>query len=140
MQRKAGTAQGSRCGALPGIVGARLVYEIEKAHGCRPGLVIERNPVMAATTRSGTNCLTGIGGKGAPDLYMEAAAPGGIRAAMWVECKAGTGELNPDQRLWHRRASNQGRCVITARCVDDVTRALELLEAGRGSEVEVSRG
>jgi hypothetical protein len=116
------------------------VFEIEKAHGLRPGLIIERNSVAAATLRSGAQTLTGLGGKGAPDLYLECAAPGGVRGALWVECKAGMGELNPDQRLWHRRASNQGRTVIVARCVDDVTRALGLVEAGRASEVEVSRG
>ena len=139
-QAAAQTAHGSRGGALPGIVGARLVYEIEKAHGTRPGLIIERNPIIDATTRSGAHVLTGIGGKGAPDLYLEVAAPGGVRCALWVECKAGMGELNPDQRLFHARARRQQRLVILARSVDDVTRALDLIEAGRASEVEVSHG
>jgi len=124
------TAQGSRGGARPAEVGARLEYEVRRALGALPGVVVHRNPQIRATTPTGAAVLTGIGGKGAPDIVVEVRTASGVTACLWLECKAGTGELNPDQKVWHAAAAREGRHVVIVRQVADATEAVAKLRAG----------
>lgn len=130
MQRAERSARGSRGGARPGAVGADLVEDVRRALACVPGVAVERNAVMAAVTKSGREVLTGVGGKGAPDLYVEVPTPAGVRAALWLECKAGTGELNPDQRKWHERARVLNRHAYVVRSVEHARAIVESFKRG----------
>lgn len=125
------TAHGSRGGALPGIVGASLENEVTKALGAMPGVVLWRNPKFRATADNGARILTGIAGKGAPDFLVEVRGPNGLWCALWLECKAGSGERSEDQRRWHEAAKYEGRHVITVRHVNDALQAVADIQAGR---------
>lgn len=124
-------AMGSHGGALPGIVGASLVRELEIALGRLPWCVVYRNPVMGAVTKSGQPCLTGIGGKGAADLHVEVLGPDGRWALAWLECKEGSGELNRDQVAWHQKLQRRGRHAHVVRSVDEGLRVVGELREGR---------
>lgn len=133
--RPAKTAKGSHGGALPGAVGASLVSAVERALVRVSRVAVERNAVIGAIARSGAHVLTGIGGKGAPDLYVEVPTPSGVRAALWMECKSGEGELTDDQARWHTRASAMGRHVFVIRSVEHALAIVESFQRG-----EVFRG
>lgn len=132
------SARGSHGGALPGLVGGSLVHDVQKALGRLPWCVVIRNPVAHATLKSGTECLTGLGGKGAPDLHAEVCNPAGQWVAVWLECKAGTGDLNTDQREWHRRAQNRGRHAHLARSVEHALAIVTDVHEGRVPSYEVA--
>lgn len=122
------SAVGTRGGAAPGEVGELLVRGIERALGAAPSVVIYRNAVMGATLKSGRSVLTGLGGKGAPDLYLEILGVDGEWRAVWMECKAGSGELNPDQAAWHAAALLMRRHVYVVRSVDDAVGIVRLFQ------------
>lgn len=126
-------------GAAPGIIGAAQEHDIEAALGCLPGVTVWRNAIIRARTESGARVLTGIGGKGAPDLLCEIEGPDGQVRAVWIESKAGTGRLNPDQKRWHEAAARSGRHAYVVRSVG---RALTIVETFRGGQIyaEVSCG
>jgi hypothetical protein len=92
---------------------------------------------MGATLKSGRPCLTGIGGKGAADLHVEVQGPGGRWVLAWLECKEGSGELNPDQVAWHRKLQRRGRHAHVVRSVDDGLRVVNELREGRVPGYEV---
>ena len=125
------SAVGTHGGATPGEVGELLVHGIERALGAAPGVVIYRNAVMGATLKSGRPVLTGLGGKGAPDLYLEVRGADGEWRAVWMECKAGSGDLNPDQVKWHAAAALMGRHVFVVRSVE---MAVEIVRLFQGAE------
>lgn len=125
------TAVGSRGGALPGAVGNDLVCEVLSALGCLPGVVVMRNPVMRVKLPSGGYAWTGIGGEGAPDVHAEVQTPQGATACVWLECKAGTGELSPAQQRWHDAAARMGRHCYVVRSASD---AHAIVEKFRGSK------
>lgn len=116
-------------GSLPGELGAELVREIEIALGAREDVVIYRNPVLVARAPSGRPILTGIGGEGAPDLHAEVRV-GALWVCVWLECKAGSGVLNPKQKQWHKAALARGRHVVTVRSVADAEQAIRELQEG----------
>jgi len=124
------SAQGSHGGALPGVVGGLLEYDVRVALGALPGVVVHRNQVAMATLETGARVLTGLGGKGAPDLMAEVRTASGVTACLWLECKAGTGELNPDQRRWHAAAAHEGRHVAVVRSVDEALAAVARAKEG----------
>jgi hypothetical protein len=100
------------------------------ALGALPGVVVHRNQVAMATLETGARVLTGLGGKGAPDLMAEVRTASGVTACLWLECKAGTGELNPDQRRWHAAAAHEGRHVAVVRSVDEALAAVARAKEG----------
>jgi hypothetical protein len=124
------TAHHTRGGALPGIVGNDLVREVCEAIGALPGVTVMRNPVMRVRLPSGGYAWTGIGGEGAPDLHVEILTPGGPHACVWMECKAGTGELNPKQRQWHAAAERMGRHAYVVRSVEHARAIVESFRRG----------
>lgn len=129
------SAKGSRGGALPGVVGAALVSEVARELARTQGVAVERNAVMRARLPSGATVVTGVGGLGAPDLFVEVPTPFGVRAALWLECKSGEGELTEDQARWHARAAVLGRHVYVVRSVEHARAIIEAFMRG-----EVFRG
>lgn len=134
-KKTAGSAAGSRGGALPGLVGASLVTEVTSALGCLPGVTVMRNPVMRVRLPSGGYAWTGIGGEGAPDLHAEVRGPDGQHRAVWLECKSGRGDLSEVQERWHAAAAREGRHVYVVRSV-----AHALAIVGSFQRGEVCRG
>lgn len=113
------------------VKGASLERAIMLAFGAANGVIVHRNAVTHATLRSGAQILTGIGGKGAPDLLLEVRSLAGSWCALWVECKCGErARLSKEQRAWHEAASGMGRHVLLARSVEDVWGAVHIIRAG----------
>lgn len=119
-------------GAAPREIGVALENAVEVAIGALPGVVVYRNPIVAVTTRSGRPMQSGIGGAGAPDLHVEVRGPDGHFRCVWMECKAGSGRLSPDQRKWHARAAVLGRHVYVVRSVGH---AVAIVESFRRGEI-----
>lgn len=117
-------------GSLPGEIGDELVRAVELDLGSRTDVVICRNPVIRARAPSGAAVLTGIGGKGAPDLHCEVKTDSGLWVCVWLECKAGTGRLSPDQTAWREAALKRGRHVFTVRSVEDAREAVRSVQTG----------
>ncbi|MDO9016661.1 MAG: hypothetical protein Q8S73_43055 [Deltaproteobacteria bacterium] len=124
------TAKGSRGGARPVEVGQNLEHELKRALGALPGVTLWRNPKVKAFTVEGKPILTGIAGKGAPDFLAEIRTRSGVVACVWLETKAGEGELNPDQRDWHAAAKREGRHVRVIRTPDDALEVVREFQAG----------
>jgi hypothetical protein len=131
------TARGITGGALPGVVGGGLEYDVQRALGRLPWCVVIRNPIAHATLKSGAECLTGLGGKGAPDVHVEVLNPLGQWVVCWMECKAGAGALNKEQREWHRRAQNRKRHAHVVRSVAHALEIVSEIHAGRVPPYEV---
>ena len=131
------TAKGSRGGALPVEVGARFEHDLKRAIGALPGVTLWRNPKIKAFAMDGRPVLTGIAGKGAPDFLVEVRGADGQYRCVWLESKGNTSELNPDQKIWHAAAAQQGRHV---RIVHDAAEALDVVRefqaAGRLEALE----
>ncbi|TAK30981.1 MAG: hypothetical protein EPO40_06205 [Myxococcaceae bacterium] len=123
------TAAGSHGGALPGAIGTALEDAVVEAIGALPGVTVHRNQVRRATLPGGARVLTGIGGKGAPDLVAEVRAADGRTLLVWLECKANTGALNPDQKRWHAAAEYERRHVVIIREVADALDAVRNFQA-----------
>lgn len=134
------TAHGTRGGSTPGEVGERLVYDIEEKLGAAPGVVMWRNAVMGATLKSGRSVLTGIGGKGAPDLFVEVKGADDEWRSVWMECKAGTGELNPHQVKWHDAAKLMKRHVFKVKSVEEAVAIVARFQAVRAEVVGSAQG
>ena len=128
-------AKGTRGGATPGNVGSDLTRAVMVAIGSLSDVTINRNPIMRVQLRSGGYAWTGIGGKGAPDLHVEIRGADGEHRCVWMECKAGTGELSKDQMEWHRSARNEGRHVYVVRSIDQ---AREIVASFQRSNAEAS--
>lgn len=131
-ERSPATAHGSKGGALPGIVGNALVVAVGARLRLMSGVAVERNAVAKVRLPSGATMWTGIGGPGAPDLFVEVPTPSGARVAVWMECKRGRGELTDDQQAWHRRAAVLGRHAFVVR---DVEHAVEIVKSFMSGEV-----
>jgi hypothetical protein len=116
-------------GAAPSKIGGAQEHDIEIALGALPGVTVWRNAIIRTRTASGAHLLTGIGGKGAPDLLCEVQGPDGQTRAVWLESKAGSGRLSPDQKRWHEAAAREGRHAFVVRSVDH---ALEIVQTFRG--------
>ncbi len=111
--------------------GASLERAIEVTFGAADGVIVHRNVVGRATMRSGANVLTGIGGTGAPDFFLEVRDPAGRWIALWVESKHGDrAALSAEQRDWHAAAKLLGRHVLLARSIDDVADAVAAIQRG----------
>lgn len=123
-------ARGSKGGALPAEIGARLEREVECLIGALPGVTVYRNAKIRATTETGARILTGIGPKGAPDLHVEVRTPSGVVACVWMECKANTGELTPDQKVWHAAARHEQRHVYLIREAAEALAIVREFQAG----------
>lgn len=118
-------------GANPVKIGKDFEREVQLAVGTRPGVIVHSNQVRRVALPSGAWAWTGVGGEGAPDLLIEVVTPQGIVAAVWVECKAASGRLTPEQRRWHEAAAFTGRHTVVARSVEHVVDVVEALRRGQ---------
>lgn len=107
----------------------RVQTAVIAALGAREGVVCWRNNVGSATQADDGGTLRrvayGVGGRGAPDLLVEVQTPRGAWLAVWLEVKAPSGRLRPEQEAWHEAARRAGRHVYTVRSVDDALRAID---------------
>ena len=112
--------------------GHDLERAVMAALGSLPGVVVHRNDVREVLdSRTGGRPMTGLGGKGAPDLLVEVVTAYGLTCAVWLECKAGDGaKLNPHQRKWHSAATMLGRHAYVVRSVEHARAIVESFRRG----------
>lgn len=107
----------------------RVQTAVIAALGAREGVVVWRNNV-GSTEHVGSDGRSqrvtyGVGGRGAPDLLVEVQTPRGAWLAVWLEVKAPSGRLRPEQEAWHAAARARGRHVYVVRSVDEALRAVD---------------
>ena len=118
---------------------AILEGEIKEALGALPGVTVWKNAVGVAVYESGARVEYGVGGTGAPDLFVIVMREG-LCLVLLLEVKTPDGVVEPHQRHWHAVERRNGTNVAVVRSVDDALAALRIVQAtGRlvdGFEVE----